>query len=81
MIRITLSSDILQMQIGRNAVEGNMLSDPALVTDKDSETYITVHGKVGFALQKILQPALSLTILKKIIYGLCLDHLRMQKRE
>ena len=59
-IRSTVVSDIPQMQIVRNAVKENMLSDPALVTDKDCETYITVRGKgwvcvagnivVGFAI-------------------------------
>ena len=53
-------SDIGQMQVVRNAVKENMLSDPALVPDKDVEEYITVRGKgwvceidnkiVGFAI-------------------------------
>jgi len=53
-------TDILQIQIVRNSVKENMLSDPALVTDKDCEEYMTVRGKgwvceaddviVGFAI-------------------------------
>ena len=44
-IRTALSSDIPQMQIVRNAVKENMLSDPALVPDKDYETYMAKRGK------------------------------------
>lgn len=38
-------TDIQQMQIVRNAVKENVLSNPALVTDKDCEEYITQRGK------------------------------------
>ncbi len=38
-------SDIKQIQIVRNSVKENMLSDPALVSDKDCEEYMTVRGK------------------------------------
>lgn len=38
-------ADIPQIQIVRNSVKENMLSNPALVTDKDNEEYITVRGK------------------------------------
>ncbi len=37
--------DIRQIQFVRNAVKENMLSDPALVPDKDVEDYITNRGK------------------------------------
>lgn len=37
--------DIKQIQIVRNAVKENVLSDPALVSDKDCEEYMTVRGK------------------------------------
>ncbi len=43
--REALVNDIKQMQIVRNAVKENMLSNPALVTDKDVEEYITKRGK------------------------------------
>jgi GNAT superfamily N-acetyltransferase len=43
--REAVVSDITQMQFVRNSVKENQLSDPALVTDKDCETYITIHGK------------------------------------
>ena len=38
-------NDIQQIQVVRNAVKENMLSDPALVPDKDVEEYITNRGK------------------------------------
>ena len=37
--------DIPQIQFVRNAVKENMLSDPALVPDKDVADYITNRGK------------------------------------
>jgi GNAT superfamily N-acetyltransferase len=37
--------DIAQIQFVRNAVKENMLSDPALVPDKDVEEYMTRRGK------------------------------------
>lgn len=53
-------SDIPQIQVVRHTVKENTLSDPALVTDKDCETFLTVRGKgwvcykddllVGFAI-------------------------------
>lgn len=56
--------DIHQMQIVRNAVKENTLSDPALVPDADVETYITKRGKgwvctignavVGFAIADLV---------------------------
>jgi GNAT superfamily N-acetyltransferase len=43
--RETQIADIAQMQIVRNSVKENPLSDPALVPDKDVEDYITRRGK------------------------------------
>lgn len=53
-------ADIPQIQMVRNSVKENTLSDPALVSDADCETYITQRGKgwvcevdntiVGFAI-------------------------------
>ena len=37
--------DIKQIQIVRNSVQENTLSDPNLVTDKDCEEFITQRGK------------------------------------
>ena len=37
--------DIPQIQVVRNSVNENMLSDPALVTDKDCEDYLMQRGK------------------------------------
>lgn len=58
--REALITDILQIQIVRNEVKENVLSDPSLVTDKDVEDFITRRGKgwvceidnriVGFAI-------------------------------
>jgi GNAT superfamily N-acetyltransferase len=58
--REALITDIPQIQVVRNSVRENRLSDPALVPDKDVEDYITRRGKgwvceadgqvVGFAI-------------------------------
>jgi GNAT superfamily N-acetyltransferase len=44
--REATKEDIPQIQIVRNAVTENMLSDPALVPDKDVEDYMFNRGKV-----------------------------------
>jgi len=56
-------NDIPQIQIVRHSVKENQLSNPALVTDKDCEEYISVRGKgwiceandrvVGFAIADV----------------------------
>ncbi|MEO8769317.1 MAG: GNAT family N-acetyltransferase [Ferruginibacter sp.] len=38
-------ADIKQIQVVRNSVKENMLSDPALVSDKDCEEYMTARGR------------------------------------
>jgi len=43
--REALITDIKQIQVVRNAVKENTLSDPALVSDKDCEEYMTTRGK------------------------------------
>lgn len=43
--REALLADIQQIQLLRHAVKENVLSDPALVSDKDCEEYLSVHGK------------------------------------
>ena len=58
-------TDIGQIQIVRNAVKENRLSDPALVPDKDVEEYMTKRGKgwvceienivVGFAIIDLIE--------------------------
>lgn len=58
--RVAEVSDIKQIQVVRNAVKENTLSDPNLVTDKDCEDFLTLQGKgwvceiaeqiVGFAI-------------------------------
>ena len=44
-IRQARTSDIKNMQLIRNAVKENVLSDPALVPDVDVENYISHRGK------------------------------------
>lgn len=44
-IREALIGGINQIQIVRNAVKENTLSDPNLVTDQDCEEFMTVRGK------------------------------------
>lgn len=43
--REATTADITEMQIVRHTVKENTLSDPALVTDKDCEEFITIRGK------------------------------------
>ncbi len=43
--REAVPDDIAQIQIVRHAVKENVLSDPAIVTDKDCEEYLTARGK------------------------------------
>ena len=38
-------NDIPQIQIVRNSVKENVLSDPSLVTDADCELFLTIRGK------------------------------------
>ena len=46
-IRIAEVKDISQIQVVRNLVKENRLSDPALVPDSDVEDFITRRGKGG----------------------------------
>ena len=58
------TSDIKQIQVVRNAVKENTLSNPGLVTDKDCVEYLTLRGKgwvceidnaiVGFAIADLI---------------------------
>jgi GNAT superfamily N-acetyltransferase len=43
--REAIIKDIPQIQTVRNSVKENQLSNPALVSDKDCEAYITIRGK------------------------------------
>ena len=45
MIREAKIEDIPQIQIVRNAVKENMLSNPNLVTDEDCVEFLTIRGK------------------------------------
>lgn len=47
-VREATTDDIKHIQIIRNAVKENTLSNPNLVTDATCEEYITVREKVGF---------------------------------
>lgn len=58
------TNDIKQIQVVRNAVKENMLSNPGLVTDRDCVEYLTLRGKgwvcetdgiiVGFAIADLI---------------------------
>jgi len=62
--REAINADIPQIQVVRNAVRENMLSDPALVPDKDCQEYINNRGRgwvceidgkvVGFSIVDII---------------------------
>jgi len=62
--REATTTDIPQIQLVRNSVKENVLSDPALVTDKDCEDYLLGRGKgwvceiegevVGFAIADLI---------------------------
>ena len=43
--REAITNDIKQIQVVRNAVKENVLSNPGLVTDKDCVEYLTLRGK------------------------------------
>lgn len=45
MYREAKIEDIKQIQIVRNSVKENALSNPALVSDKDCEEFLTIRGK------------------------------------
>jgi GNAT superfamily N-acetyltransferase len=45
LFREAIINDIRAIQVVRNAVKENMLSDPALVSDKDCEDYMFTRGK------------------------------------
>lgn len=44
-IRQALPADIPQIQLVRNAVTENVLSDPGLVTDQDCEEFLALRGR------------------------------------
>ena len=58
------TNDIKQIQLVRNAVKENVLSNPGLVTDKDCVEYLTLRGKgwvcendgtiIGFAIADLI---------------------------
>ena len=43
--REAIVNDIKQIQVVRNAVKENILSDPGLISDQDCEEYMTSRGK------------------------------------
>ena len=49
-----------------------MLSDLALVADKDRKTYIIVHGKGLVCVTENIAVGFAIADLKEIIYRLCL---------
>lgn len=73
-IREANIDDINQIQIVRNAVKENILSNPNLVTDEDCEAFITVRGKgwVAEIDQRIVGFAIA-DLQEKNIWALFLD--------
>ena len=63
--REALVSDIPQIQLVRNAVKENTLSNPALVTDADCEEHLTVRGKGWVAVADDLVVGFSIVDLKQ----------------
>ncbi len=63
--REALLSDIHQIQIVRNAVKENTLSNPALVTDADCEEYLTLRGKGWVAVADDAMLGFSIVDLKE----------------
>ncbi len=63
--REAIVSDIQQIQIVRNAVKENTLSNPALVTDADCEEYIAVRGKGWVAVSEDCVVGFSIVDLKE----------------
>lgn len=63
--RVATSDDIPQIQIVRNSVKENMLSNPAFVTDADCKEFLTERGKgwvcesenkiLGFSIADLLE--------------------------
>ena len=51
---------IKQIQIVRNSVKENILSDPNLVTDEDCKEFITVRGKGWVSVKSIIKLSVSL---------------------
>ena len=78
-IREAAVKDINQIQIVRNSVKENMLSNPALVTDADCEEFITRRGKgwvcvvdnviVGFAIADLKEHNIWALFLKPEFEG------------
>lgn len=78
-IREAVVKDISQIQIVRNSVKENMLSNPALVTDADCEEFITRRGKgwvcevnnqvVGFAIADLKEHNIWALFLKPEFEG------------
>ncbi|MFN8251502.1 MAG: GNAT family N-acetyltransferase [Ferruginibacter sp.] len=64
MYREATTNDIKQIQLVRNAVKENALSNPGLVTDRDCVEYLTLRGKgwvcdkdgtiIGFAIADLI---------------------------
>lgn len=44
-LREAVTDDIQQIQVVRNSVSENTLSDPSQVTDQDCEAFLTIRGK------------------------------------
>jgi len=63
--REALASDVQQIQVVRNAVKENTLSNPALVADINCEEYMTVLGKGWVAVKDDCVVGFSIVDLKE----------------
>lgn len=79
-IREAVIDDIKQIQLVRNLVTENVLSDPSLVPDSDYVIYLNERGK-GWVCEIYNQiVGFSIVDLKTIIYGRCLYTLTSIKK-
>ncbi len=78
--REAIIDDITQMQVVRNSVKENVLSDPALDLMQMSKIILPVVEKVGFAKLKELLLVFQLPIWKDITFGHFLFILIMKEK-
>ena len=64
-VREASTNDIPGIQVVRNAVKENKLSDPALVSDKDCEEFINIRGKGWVCLHCNIVVGFSIVDLKE----------------
>lgn len=70
-IREAKIEDIKQIQIVRNSVTENTLSNPDLVTDEDCKEFLFVRGKGWVCEIDKLIVGFAIVDIKKTTFGLC----------